>query len=118
MISKESFIKTLAAIRKQRELDNSNSELLTKFADPESDFRDVVFTTPMVGTIIEILASEMKSRQDAYFGNDIEYWIYEADYGENYDTIWQNDRAVSVKTAGDLYDFLTGDPKYTFEGDK
>ena len=112
MITRESFITIMDAIRTQRELDDNNGKLLTTFADPNSEFRDVVFTTPMVYTMMKMLASEMKCKQCPIIGNDIEWWIYESEHGDKFDTVTQDGKTMSVRTAGDFYDFLIGEPNY------
>jgi len=107
MITKQSFIAILDAIRTQNEIDDKNGDVLTTLADPNDQFHKVIFTTPIIEKLISILADEMQSKDIPQIGNDIEYWIYEAEYGERFDTIWREDGSeVSIKTAGDLYDWL------------
>lgn len=108
MITKNSFIAILDAIRSQRELDDKNSDLLTQISDPAEQNYKVIFSTPIIQKLIKILVDEMGCTEDPQIGNDIDYWVYEAKYGEYLDKIWTKDGSeISIKTAGDLYDFLT-----------
>lgn len=107
MITKTSFIAILDAIKMQIERDDKNGDLLTSLSDPAEQNYNVIFTTPIIEKLIQILADEMQSKDEPMVGNDIEYWIYEAKYGEQFDKIWRKDGSeVSIKTAGDLYDWL------------
>lgn len=107
MITKESFIAILDAIRTQSKQDDKNGDLLTLISDPAEQNYKVIFSTPIIQELINILSNEMKCQSTDSVGTDIEYWIYEAEYGEKFDKMWRKDGSeVSIKTAGELYDWL------------
>jgi len=112
MITKKSFIAILNAIRTQSEQDYKSGNLLTLLSDPAEQNYKVMFSTPIITELIKILVDEMKCETSDQIGNDIDYWIYEAKYGEHFDKIWKEDGSeVSIKTASDLYDWLLANIK-------
>lgn len=107
MITKKSFIAMLDAIREQMNRDEENGRLMTLLSDPNEDGFNCVFTTPITSKLIQILADEMQSISEPVSGNDIEYWIYEAQFGEHFDKMWRADGSeVPLRTSSDLYDWL------------
>lgn len=97
----------LDAIREQMDQDDKNGYLISELCDPaEQSFR-TVFITPLTDRLIKILADEMQCQTSDQIGNDIEYWVYEAKFGEHFDKMWREDGSeVPLKTASDLYDWL------------
>lgn len=107
MLTKKSFIAIMAAIKEQQDKDDENGNIMSRIADPKSECHEIIFTTPMVQQLIDILVDEFNREEHDVIGDDISYWIYEADYGNKFDKMWRKDRSeVPLKTAGDLYDWL------------
>lgn len=115
MISKQSFVAILRAIREQEELDGKNGDLLTQLADPEFVEHKTIFTTPLISKLLNILKDEFELEDDKYIGNDISYFIYDLQWGTNEmakDCITRKDGSkVSLQTLEELYDWITGEAK-------
>ena len=104
MITKQSFISILEAIKKQDKRDDKTSDALNSLLVDSMGF----YETPLVSDIINILAKEFNQEEDKYVGNDISYFIYDLDWGKDgKDAITLKDGSkVSITTPEELYDWL------------
>lgn len=110
MISKESFCSMLRAIQTQDEQDSKNGDVLTQLADPELQYHKVVFTTPLVAELLSILKAEFELADDKWVGDEISYFVYELNYGQNENAkdciIREDGSKVSLTTPEELYDWI------------
>lgn len=99
MLSKDLFIETINFI-KERQLGQEKMHSLLK-----TEFEDAIFwpygryESQMIDVLQDIFNDE---------GEWISWYIYEADFGENFDCAYESDGTtrVPLKTPEDLYNFL------------
>jgi len=109
MITKKSFIAIIKAIKKQQEADDKNGEILTRLADPEFQNHKIIFTTPIISQLLDILKAEMGCEEQDIVGDDISYWVYELDFGkkDNEMGIYRKDGTrYKLATPEDLYEYI------------
>lgn len=61
--------------------------------------------------VVDLLNELMGLEETKEFGSDIDFFVYELDFGEkwNEDSIKVDGKSVDISTAEKLYDFITSD---------
>lgn len=104
-LTKEDFIKLMDSIesfsRGTEELDKALGSC--EFDDWFYSIRDT-----LIDFLNSIFYSE-KTLEDIYFMSDIEYYIYDLDFGKNWKSgmVTINKEDFPIRNAGELWDFLT-----------
>ena len=113
MISRETFKKAINFII---QADNFYSELdglYRKFDDTFFDGASPILNT---SPIVEVLNESLGLEVDEDYGSDLDYWLYECDYGKEWNdrdvenTFLPEDdkyRKPKIDNLDDLYDYLT-----------
>ena len=106
-LTRDEFI---AIIAKFQEADRFEHEF-TDAADKYFDCRMVTsLSSQIMGKIVIDLLNKMFDLPlTKEFGSDIEYFIYELDYGKNWKpgSCWDNGKEVDLSDSGKLYDYIT-----------
>lgn len=109
MISKENFCKLMDTIEKTIKFDDDVTKLFRKY-NTEWDY--LPFTNePLFNVVLTVLTEEMDDKDETIY-----WWIFDTGFGKDPDLvpvirIDENTQYI-VKTAANLYDFLTGEYKY------
>ena len=109
MISKENFCKLMDSIEKTMKFESDVTNLFRKY-NAEWDYPP--FTNePLFNVILEVLVQEMGDEDETIY-----WWIFDTNFGKDPDLapVIRIDESTQyvVKTASNLYDFLTGEYKY------
>ena len=103
MISKETFIKCIEFIKRKREqqekLSNALQEL-DNFNDPTCVFNEYE------DMLISLLNEAMKLPCDEFFGTDLDYFIYELDFGREIGKLDEDCALYGIDSSDKLYDYL------------
>ena len=110
-ISKEEFVEILNRLRDSSDLVDKVNELFRNSRDNvECDFcNGAALQISHESTVVLLLR---KLLNDAF--EDIDYFIYELDYGRTYEPGMitdENGHDIDLSSAGKLYDYLTGEGK-------
>lgn len=109
-MKKETFVSIINAIKAQDEHDNRNGKLISQLTDPEFQQHGIIFTTPMVHSVIEALEQEFSLTTNGIYGSEVSYFIYDLNYGQNkmaVGCITRNDGSkVNLTTPEELYDWI------------
>ena len=104
MINKELFIETINIIQSQYEIDRKNSE---KLSEVFKSFVDPYDNSLLTNQLLKIFNDIFNIKPNEY-GTDIEYFIWELDFGKKYTegcyTI--NNENIPLATAEDLWNLL------------
>ena len=110
MISKKAFVSIMEAIETQAKLDDKHGDILTQLADPKFQYHKVVFTTPLIDSVVKALAEDFKLAKDKWIGDEISYFIWELGFGKSKNAIdcitRDNGSKLSLTTPEQLYDWL------------
>jgi len=106
MISKNKFEGIINALKEAHELQDKVDELMRNAKDNiENDFMNAAsLMINHEGIVIELLSDMFDDKAEW-----IAWWIYDTNFGQSMTEIYDNDNNViaDLKTAGELYDFLT-----------
>ena len=102
MISRDLFVNSIHAIKKQFKHDEKCREALSILFDDGVGFYNYF---PVLSALENILKEEMS---DNHKDSWIDYFIYELDFGKKWTKGSITDKGVSIKMrdAGELYDYL------------
>lgn len=108
MISKKQFVKYINYIKQSLEKEDNIEKAIKKISKDSYAF----VLIDEISHMIEMLCSCMDIEYDPgdMYGNDIEYFIYDLDFGKNWepDSITEADgTSIDISTAEKLYDYLT-----------
>lgn len=110
MISKKAFVSIMEAIETQAKLDDKHGDILTQLADPEFQYHKVVFTTPLIDSLLKALVEELELPEEKYIGNEISYFVFELGFGHNdlaKNGVTRKDGSpVRLTTPAELYDWI------------
>lgn len=111
MISKERFVEYMSAIKKaedkEREFDKALRNLNRDNEGIALIYSDEI--TVMTKMVCDLMDIEYNSQD--YYGDDIQYFIYECDWGKNDMAIIETDgKEIHLKTIEDLYDYIVAYP--------
>ena len=98
MISKEEFVKIINRIK---EFHDWNDHL--------DDVFDCVIEIPdLTSPLIQTLNTMFGLEENEYYGTDIDYFIYELNFGKDYEPgcVTDDDVEIDFSTAETLYDYL------------
>ena len=116
MITKATFVKLLNAIKAQMEQDDKNGDILTQLADPEFQSHKIIYTTPLIDSVLKTLAEEFELPNQKYIGDDISYFVWDLNFGKNpmaIGCITRDDGSkVSLTTPDELYDWIIEQKNY------
>ena len=120
MISKEKFVEYMSAIKKAEEKDRAFEATLCSLNSCGEGvswiYADEVIT--MIKMVCDLMDVEYNA--DDIYGDDIQYFIYECDWGKNDHAIIEIDGIeIHLKTIEDLYDYIVkynSAPSKTIEG--
>ena len=107
MISKKNFCLLINTIKAQEDCIN---ELRGGMQGLVEDLYEI--TGPLVATIVDAIADDMRIPDTDHIGNTIEWWIWECDYGSKHPDITFKDaktgrkRTVHLTSVEKLYDYL------------
>jgi len=103
-MTKELFVSSINALKKQLEHDNNFVESMHK-AFPDTFDGNLLYNNSfLVDQILEILKTQLNDN-----GDWIEYFIYELDFGKKYKpgcATNADGSHIDISTAGKLYEFL------------
>ena len=104
MISRSSFKKAIEYIKYRDEVDFEIRTVLQKLDNDNSLFT----STGYQDMLIKVLNESFKLKACDLTGTDIDYFIYELDYGKKWKkgTYIDNGKDVRLKTIDDLYDVI------------
>ena len=106
-LNKKQFIDVLNALRDQNDKDNRIDAFFRKEL-PNADFCANEIHSGLWYVLIRLLTDSFP--QNAYSINDIDYFVYEIDFGRKYkegDVKDANGKIIDFSTAEKLWDYLT-----------
>lgn len=116
MISKDLFIKMIDYIKKLNESGEKLGEAFSTF-EPECKDMNFIFNG-VTSNLIEFLSEAMGvkdwSTNGVNYGNDIEYFIYDLEFGTKWtpDSILdENGNPIDISTTEKLYDYIIKENK-------
>ena len=100
MLSKELFIETINFIKEREEAEQKMTKIMS------DEFGDAIFWPYM-----KYEEQLIKVIENAYDTDMVKWYIYEADYGKNYQYIFEtdkdgNEKPIMVKTPEQLYNYI------------
>lgn len=103
-MKKETFIKSIEAIKLQWDKDKEEAQLLSKVFPENYEANMLYDNNIMKEAFIDLLAEQMND-----INGVIEYFIYELDFGKKGEklAIIIDDKKIYLKNSEDLYNFLT-----------
>lgn len=107
MISKEKFVKYMSAIKKAEEKDQAFETALCSL-NSCGEGTSLIYTDEIT-TMIEMACDlmDIKYNSNDIYGDDIQYFIYECEWGESDKAIIEVDGVeIHLKTIEDLYDYI------------
>lgn len=110
MISKEKFVKYINFIK---ELDDKEAKLQSCLQDcfGKENVGSIFVFNEVVPKMIEMLCDlvEIEYNNDRHIGDEIQYFIYELDYGKNKDSdkaVEFDNKTFDLSTPEKLYDYI------------
>ena len=106
LLSKEEFCKYINQIKKLDKADNELRQWCKKYT-PDTDV--FLCDLSLQSELVELLDRVMHPADSKDFADDISYFVYELDYGENYQegsVLDENNNPIDFSTAEKLYDYL------------
>ena len=107
MISKEKFVKYMTAIKCASEKDDKFDAAIRELNKHGEGI--AMLYTDEITTMIEMVCDlmDIEYNVDDAYGDDIQYFIYECDWGKNDQAIIEIDGVeIHLKTIEDLYDYI------------
>ena len=107
MISKEKFVEYMTAIKRMEEKDKAFEKALCAL-NQDGEGTSMIYTdeaTVMIKMVCDLMDIEYNA-EDCY-GDDIQYFICECDWGKNDMAIIETDSVeIRLKTIEGLYDYI------------
>lgn len=105
ILSKEQFVKALKELQQVDEFTAEVNEVIRKHRDDictdfiNGDGLGVAHKDLVIELLDKIMGSQSK---------DVDYWVYELEYGKKYfeGCVLQDDKPVDISTAEKLYDYM------------
>lgn len=104
-MSKEKFVKIINEIQELHKYEEDLYALNRRYRNYEADF---LFPT-LEDTVVKLLEEIFHCPIDKYVGSDISYFIYDLNFGQNWEPgmiIDENGNDIDLSTAEKLYDYL------------
>jgi hypothetical protein len=107
-LNKKEFVELMKSLK---ELDDKDTEFSKQISD---NFDCVALryvpTDKYTSIIISLLNKMYNLKSYEHIGTDIEYFIYELDWGKNYKdgSVSDGDKNIDLSTPDKLYDYITG----------
>lgn len=109
-MTREVFIESINAIQEQLEYDTHVASLFGNVFPDAFEANLLPKNHILQNALVHVLQQEMNDTTICSYGMTwIEYFMWELEFGAKYKTssVTVNGEPVSMKTAGDLYEFLT-----------
>lgn len=106
VLTKQDFLDTIEGIKKVIDFNHDEDALADKYGCGYPDRPDAVDTS------IKLLEKIFGLEEDKYYGTDIEYFIFDLEFGENYKPGMVKDsegNEINFSSAEKLYDWLLRD---------
>lgn len=107
LFTKELFIETIEALKKQFELDLKNAKLIGEVFE---NVGSLYYNNELLkNQIFKILEAEFYPNIKDHQTNDIEYFCYDLDFGKEWKvgSVTDNDKDIKLQTIEDLWNYLT-----------
>ena len=104
-MTKEKFVEIINEIQKLHKYEEDLYALNRRYKNYEVDFQ---FPT-LEDTVVRLLEEVFQCRVDEYVGSDISYFIYELEFGQEWEPgmiIDESGNDIDLSTAEKLYDYL------------
>jgi len=118
MITKDTFCKTIEALKRKRDAENEIDGILSKYKDVYYDGMLPIDCTE--GLIVSLLEEAFDLPISDDFGSTLSWWMYEQDFGETFEigdienlSLPEDDpyRKPDLGTPEKLYDYLLWEKK-------
>lgn len=102
ILSKEEFVEVIAQIQHCKDFENSVYKVFDKYMCESPSFLSCE------DALIDTLNKMFNQSDDCCYGSDIEYFIYEINFGKDYTPgcLTCNDEDIDISTPEKLYDWL------------
>lgn len=107
IIPKGLFVGIINLIKSQIEEDERITSALGVISS--KDNYPPIYNTLMIDHLIFLLNNVMKLEKNEYVGTDIDWWIWETNFGnieQSMRTITHKNKEYDIKTSSDLYDWI------------
>ena len=104
MMTKEEFVRAISVLRRLRDFENRLYEVF-----PVNLYEGIPELTDLWEECVRLLSVNMDEPLDTKYGNDIEYFIYELDCGDDYVSGCFSDEDgndIDISTPELLYDYI------------
>ena len=111
MISKKDFVRIINKLKDANDLQIKEHELLRKHSDNLDGMNVGSLMIIHEGIVVELLNKIMNLPKIEHIGTELEWWLYETDYGRNvgYNWVEIHGARIVIDSAEKLYDYLVGD---------